>query len=44
MEILNDLTKCNFYYYILHSDKTYVIFKYLNLTKKYNCLGDAFIR
>jgi len=29
MEILNDLTKCNFYYYILSSNKAYLIFKYL---------------
>ena len=45
MEILNDLTKCNFYYYILGGNKAYLIFNYLQLNKyDFNCVGDAFIR
>jgi len=45
MDILNDLTKCNFYYYILRSDKAYLIFNYLRLDQNsFNCIGDAFIR
>jgi len=44
MEILNDLTKCNFYYYILGGNKAYLIFKYLQLIKNNVCIGDAFIR
>jgi len=44
MEILNDLTKCNFYYYILGSNKAYLIFKYLQLTNDFNCIGDALVR
>jgi len=44
MDILNDLTKCNFYYYILRSNKAYLIFKYLQLVGNDICLEDALVR
>jgi len=49
MEILNDLTKCNFYHYILGGGNTsfskgYLIFKFLQLSKNNTCIGDAFLR
>jgi len=44
MDILNDLTRCNFYYYILRSNKAYLIFKYLQLIGNDICLEDALVR
>jgi len=44
MDILNDLTKCNFYYYILRSDKAYLIFNYLQITNDNICIEDALVR
>ena len=44
MDILNDLTKCNFYYYILRSNKAYTIFNYLQINNDNICIEDALVR
>jgi len=44
MDVLNDLTRCNYYYYLLKRNTAYRIFDYLRLTADFDCIGDAFIR
>ena len=44
MEILNDLTKCDFYYYLVSSNNAYLIFQFLQLDNDNICIEDALVR
>ena len=44
MNTLPPPVRCNYYYYLLHRNKAYLIFKYLRLTGDFQCISDALIR